>query len=125
MLFAAFGALALLVAAVGAYSVIAYSVSQRTHEIGLRMALGAKSSQVVQLVMGEGMRAVGFGIALGVVASLPMGRLVASMLYDTSPYDPIVLVAVAAMLAIVAIVASIVPAWRATSTDPAIVLRAE
>jgi predicted permease len=125
MLFSAFGALALLVAAVGAYSVIAYSVSQRTHEIGVRMALGARSSQVVRLVMGEGMRAVGFGIVLGVVASLAMGRLVASMLYNTSPRDPIVLVAVVAMLAIVAIMASTVPAWRATRTDPAIVLRAE
>jgi predicted permease len=125
MLFSIFGALALLVAAVGAYSVIAYAVSQRAHEIGVRMALGARSSHVVRLVMGEGMRAVGIGIVVGVVASLAMGRLVASMLYDTSPRDPIVLVAVAAMLAVVAIMASIVPAWRATSTDPAIALRAE
>ena len=125
MLFSAFGALALLVAAVGAYSVIAYSVSQRAHEIGVRMALGAQSSHVVRLVMGEGMRAVGFGIVLGVFASLAMGRLVASMLYNTSPRDPIVLTAVAALLAMVAIAASIIPAWRATSTDPAIALRAE
>ena len=120
-----FGALALLVAAVGAYSVIAYAVSQRTHEIGVRMALGARASHVVRLVTGDGMRAVGFGILLGVVASLAMGRLVASMLYNTSPRDPIVLVAVAATLAIVAIMASIVPAWRAASTDPAIALRSE
>jgi ABC-type antimicrobial peptide transport system permease subunit len=125
MLFTMFGALAHSVAAVGAYSVIAYSVSQRTHEIGVRVALGARSSQVVRLVMGEGMRAVGVGIALGVAASLAMGRLVASMLYSTAPRDPIVLVAVVAMLAIVAIMASIIPAWRATTTDPAIVLRAE
>jgi ABC-type antimicrobial peptide transport system permease subunit len=124
-LFSMFGALALLVAAVGAYSVIAYAVSQRTHEIGVRMALGARSSHVVRLVMGEGMRAVGFGIVLGVFASLAMGRLVASMLYNTSPRDPIVLTAVAALLAMVAIAASIIPAWRATSTDPAIALRAE
>jgi predicted permease len=125
MLFSMFGALALLVAAVGAYSVIAYAVSQRTHEIGVRMALGARASDVVRLVTGDGMRAVGFGILLGVVASLAMGRLVASMLYNTSPRDPIVLVAVAATLAIVAIMASIVPAWRAASTDPAIALRSE
>jgi predicted permease len=125
MLFSMFGALALLVAAVGAYSVIAYAVSQRTHEIGVRMALGARSSHVVRLVMGEGMRAVAIGIVVGVVASLAMGRLVASMLYNTSPRDPIVLVAVAATLAIVAIMASIVPAWRAASTDPAIALRSE
>jgi len=125
MLFSMFGALALVVAAVGAYSVIAYAVSQRTQEIGLRMALGAQSSHVVRLVMGDGMRAVAIGIVIGVVASLAMGRVVASMLYDTSPRDPIVFVAVAVMLAIVAVMASIVPAWRATRTDPAIVLRAE
>ena len=125
MLFSMFGALALLVAAVGAYSVIAYAVSQRTHEIGVRMALGAQTSHVVRLVMGEGMRAVAIGIVLGVVASLAMGRLVAALLYSTSPRDPMVIVAVAAMLAIVAITASIIPARRATSTNPAIALRAE
>jgi hypothetical protein len=125
MLFTMFGALALLVAAVGTYSVISYWVSQRTHEIGVRIALGARSSQVVRLVLGEGMRAVGVGIALGVIAALGMGRLVASMLYNTSPRDPIVLVVVVATLAVVAIMASIIPAWRATGTDPAIALRAE
>jgi len=125
MLFSAFGGLALLVAAVGAYSVIAYAVSQRTHEIGVRMALGARSSQVAQLVMAESMRAIGLGIVLGIVASLALGRLVASLLYATSPRDPVVLIAVAAVLAIVAIAASIIPTWRATRTDPAIVLRAE
>jgi len=124
-LFSAFGALALLVAAVGAYSVIAYSVSQRAHEIGVRMALGARSSQVAQLVMGESMRAVGLGIVLGIVASLALGRLVASLLYATSPRDPIVLIAVVAVLVTVALVASSIPTWRATRTDPAIVLRAE
>ena len=125
MLFSAFGALALLVAAVGAYSVIAYSVSQRTHEIGVRMALGARSSQVAQLVMGESLRAVGLGIVLGIVASLALGRLVASLLYATSPRDPIVLIAVVAVLVTVALMASSIPTWRATRTDPAIVLRAE
>ena len=124
-LFTMFGLLALLVAAVGTYSAIAYTVSQRTHEIGVRMALGARASHVVRLVTGEGMRAIGVGIVLGVAASLAMGRLVASMLYDTSPRDPIVLVAVAAMLGLVAILASVVPAWRAASTNPAIALRAE
>jgi len=125
MLFSMFGALALLVAAVGTYSVIAYSVSRRTHEIGVRMALGARSSQVARLVMGEGMRAVGLGIALGILASVAMGRLVVSLLYKTSPRDPTVLVAVAVVLSIVAILASIIPTWRATSTDPAIALRAD
>ena len=125
ILFSAFGALALLVAAVGAYGVIAYSVSQRAREIGVRMALGARSSQVARLVMGESMRAVGLGIALGIVASLALGRLVASLLYGTSPRDPIVLIAVVVVLVTVAVLASIVPTWRATRTDPAIVLRAD
>jgi predicted permease len=125
MLFSAFGALALLVAAVGAYSVIAYSVSQRTHEIAVRMALGARSSQVAQLVMGESVRAVGLGIVLGIVASLALGRLVASLLYATPPRDPIVLIAVVAVLVTVALMASSIPTWHATRTDPAIVLRAE
>jgi len=125
MLFSMFGALALLVAAIGTYSVVAYAVSQRTHEIGVRIALGARSSHVLRLVTGEGMRAVGIGIVLGVVASLAMGRLVVSMLYNTSPRDPIVIVAVATTLAIVAIMASIIPTRRATRTDPAIALRAE
>ena len=125
MLFSAFGALALLVAAVGAYSVIAYSVSQRAHEIGVRMALGARSSQVAQLVMGESMRAVGLGIVIGIVASLGLGQLVESLLYATSPRDPIVLIAVVAVLVTVALMASSIPTWRATRTDPAIVLRAE
>jgi putative ABC transport system permease protein len=71
------------------------------------------------------MRAIGLGIVLGIVASLALGRLVASLLYATSPRDPVVLIAVAAVLAIVAIAASIIPTWRATRTDPAIVLRAE
>ena len=125
VLLSIFAALALGLAAVGIYGVVHFTVAERTREIGVRMALGARSSHVVRLVMGEGMRAVGFGIVLGVIASLAMGRLVASMLYNTSPRDPIVLVAVAAMLAIVAIMASIVPAWRATGTEPAIALRAE
>jgi predicted permease len=125
MLFTMFGALALLVAAVGAYSVIAYSVSQRTHEIGVRMALGARSSEVAQLVIGESMRAVGVGIALGIVATLAMGRLVASLLYATSPRDPVVLIAVVVVLVTAALMASIIPTWRATRTHPAIVLRAE
>ena len=89
------------------------------------MALGARSSVVARLVMGESMRAVGVGIVLGNVASLAMDRLVGSLLYAISPRDPIVIPAVVAVLAVVSIMASIIPTWRATRTDPAIVLRAD
>jgi len=124
-LFTMFGVLALIVAGVGVYSVIAYSVSQRVHEIGVRIALGARSGQVARLVMSEGVRAVALGMIIGVGASLAMGRLVASMLYETSPHDPLVLGAVIATLAMVAVAASVIPAWRAAKTDPAIALRAD
>ena len=119
MLFTMFGLLALIVAAVGIYSVISYSVSQRVHEIGVRMALGAHNIQIAELGTGEGLRAVAVGIVIGLAASLAMGRLVASMLYDTSTHDPIVMSAVIATLLIVAIAASVLPAWRAASIDPA------
>jgi putative ABC transport system permease protein len=124
-LFTMFGVLALIVAGVGVYSVIAYSVSQRVHEIGVRIALGARSGQVARLVMSEGVRPVALGMIIGVGASLAMGRLVASMLYETSPHDPLVLGAVIATLAMVAVAASVIPAWRAAKTDPAIALRAD
>ncbi|MGH7647004.1 MAG: ABC transporter permease [Gemmatimonadaceae bacterium] len=124
-LFSVFGALALVVAAVGVYSVLAYSVSQRTHEMGVRMAIGARDTQVMSLVIREGMRVVLAGVGLGVAASLALGKLVASMLYETSPHDPVVLAGVAVLLTAVSVVASAVPAWRASRTDPVIALRAD
>ena len=124
-LFSIFGVLALVVAAIGVYSVIAYSVSQRTHEMGVRVALGARGREVMSLVIGEGMRTVLVGIALGVAASLALGRLVESMLFATSPHDPLVLVAAAAILTAVALAASALPAWRASRVDPAIALRTD
>lgn len=124
-LFSVFGVLALVVAAIGVYSVLAYSVSQRTHEIGVRMALGARDAQVMSLVIGEGVRVVLAGIVVGVAISLVLGRLVASMLYETSPHDPVVFAGVAVLLTAVSVVASAVPAWRASRTDPAIALRAD
>jgi putative ABC transport system permease protein len=124
-LFSAFGVLALIVTALGMYSVRAYSVSQRTHEMGVRMALGARGGQVMSLVIREGVRVVLIGIAVGVAASLALGRFVASLLYGTSPHDPIVLVAVALVLTFVSILASAVPARRAARTDPVVALRAD
>lgn len=125
LLFSAFGVLALIVAALGMYSVRAYSVSQRTHEIGVRMAVGARGVQIVSLVMREGVRVVLVGIAAGIAASLALGKFVASLLYGTSPHDPVVVAVVALVLTIVSVLASAVPARRAARTDPVIALRAD
>lgn len=124
-LFSAFGILALIVAALGMYSVRAYSVSQRTHEIGVRMAVGARGVQIVSLVIREGLRVVLVGIAVGVAASLALGKFVASLLYGTSPHDPVVVAVVALVLTIASILASAVPARRAARTDPVVALRAD
>ncbi len=124
-LFSAFGLLALIVAALGMYSVRAYSVSQRTHEMGVRMALGARGAQIMSLVIREGVRVVLVGIAIGVAASLTLGKLVASLLYGTSPRDPLVIAVVAVLLTVVGVLASAVPARRAAHTDPVVALRAD
>jgi predicted permease len=124
-LFSALGVLALVVAAVGLYSVVAYGVSQRLHEMGIRIALGARLSDVVMIVLRGGLRAVAIGIVLGAAAALALGRLIASLLYGVAPNDPWVLVAAAAVLGAIAIAACLVPAWRAGRVDPATSLRAE
>ena len=125
MLFSALGALALAVAAVGVYSVLAYSVSRRTREIGVRMALGAHRARVMRLITTEGLRTVVVGVALGVAITLVSAPLVASMLYGTSAHDPAALSTMAGVMLIVAIIASIVPAWRAGRVDPAVAMRAD
>ena len=124
-MFGIFGGVALLIAAVGLYSVIAYLVTQRTHEIGVRMALGARRQDVVSLVLGEGMRVAVVGLVLGVVAALLAGRFIADLLYETSPRDPGIIATVATILALVAAAAAIVPSWRASRVDPVTALRAE
>lgn len=124
-LFSLFGVLALIVAMVGIYSTTAYSVQQRTHEFGVRLALGAKFGHVVRLVVGEGLRVVALGIACGIVLALLAGRLVAALLFGVKPDDPASSAAVAIALIGVAALAAIVPAWRAASVDPATTLRAE
>ena len=124
-MFGVFGALALVIAAVGLYSVIAYSVSQRTHEIGVRMALGARDADVVRLILVEGTRLGIAGLALGLVVALVAGRWMEPLLYATSPRDPLIFALVAVTLTAVAVAASLFPAWRASRVSPAVALRAE
>ena len=124
-MFVAFGALALVLAAVGLYSVIAYNVQQRTHEMGVRIALGAQSGDVAGLVVGGGLRVAGLGIAIGIALALWATRWVKPLLYDVSPTDPSIYVVVALTLLSVAALASWVPARRATKVDPNVALRSD
>jgi putative ABC transport system permease protein len=124
-MFLLFGLVALVLAAVGLYSVIAYDVVQRTHELGLRIALGARARDVLRMVLGEGLRYGLAGIAIGVVIALGAGHWVQPLLYQESAHDPLVFIAVAVILAVVAVAASAIPASRAVRVDPSIALRTE
>ena len=125
MLLGVFAALALILACVGIYGVIAYLVGQRTNEIGVRMALGAQRSDVVRLIVGDGARMAMIGVAVGVVAALALTRLLAHQLFGVSAHDPLTFAGVAALLVLVAIAACYVPARRAMRVDPVVALRAE
>ncbi len=125
LLLSCFAILALVVATVGIYGLIAYSVAQRTHEIGVRIALGAARRDVLGLVVGQGLRLTAVGIALGVVGALALTRLMQSLLFEVSPQDPLTFVAGAAFLLVVGLLASYLPARRAARVDPAVALRAE
>ena len=125
VLLALFAGVALLLACIGLYGVTAYAVTQRTREIGVRMALGAAGSQVVGAFVRDGVRLTAIGLAVGLVAALAGGRLIASQLYEVEPTDPLTLGATAATLAVVAALASYLPARRATRVDPITALRAE
>jgi predicted permease len=124
-LLVAFATLSLLLAAVGLFGVISYIAVQRTNEIGIRIALGAKREDVMQMMLLDGMRPAVFGLVVGLAASLEAGRLVRDLLYEIKPLDPEVFAAVAATLLAVAMFACIVPAWRASRLDPMQALRAE
>jgi ABC-type antimicrobial peptide transport system permease subunit len=124
-MFVAFGGLALVLAAVGLYSVIAYNVAQRTHELAVRVALGAEARNIVALVVMEGLRVAIAGIMAGVLVAFFVGRWVKPLLFQVSPRDPRVFVAVGAVLIFVAVAASAVPAMRASRTDPNDALRSE
>jgi len=125
MLFTMLGGLALALAMVGVYGVVAYSVAHRTHEIGVRMAMGARARDVERLVIAHGGRLAAIGIALGIPLALAGGRLIRGLLFRVNDNDPAVLASVAAMLMIVALAASYIPARRATRVDPMIALRGE
>jgi putative ABC transport system permease protein len=120
-----FALLALLLAAIGIYGVLSYSVTRRTREIGVRVALGATRSEVGRLVVREGMLMAGIGIATGLAAAALLTRFLRSVLYEVAPHDPLTYAAVAAMLLAVALCAAWLPARRATGVDPVIALRAE
>jgi ABC-type antimicrobial peptide transport system permease subunit len=124
-MFSAFGLLALVLAAIGLYSVIAYNVAQRTHELGVRMALGAQRSDVLRLVISEGLRLAIAGVVMGAAIALAAGHWLAPLLFDESPRDPIVYVAVAAVLLLVSTAASWLPARRAANVEPTRALRYE
>ncbi|HEY1677773.1 MAG TPA: ABC transporter permease [Candidatus Sulfotelmatobacter sp.] len=125
LLLGAFAGLALMLASIGIYSVLSYSVRQRVQEIGIRLALGASISDVLRLIVLQGMKPALLGMALGLVGALALGRLVSSMVYGVKTTDPLTFLAVAGLLAAIALLASVIPAYRAAKVDPLVALRYE
>jgi ABC-type antimicrobial peptide transport system permease subunit len=122
---AAFAAIALLLSMIGLYAFTSYAVQQRTHEIGVRMALGAQSREVVWLFVRRGMLPLGIGLVVGLSGAFLMGRLLQGLLIHTSPTDPATIVFIAVLLVVVSVTACVLPARTAASLDPLLVLRDE
>jgi len=120
-----FGALGLVLAAVGLYGVMAYTVEQRTSEIGLRMALGADRVGVVRMVLRGAFSQIGIGLALGIPAAIGAGRLMSGQLFGVKPWDPVMLTFATLLLSLAALLASIIPASRAAAVEPMVALRNE
>jgi ABC-type antimicrobial peptide transport system permease subunit len=125
LLLAAFAALALFLSSLGIYGVLAYDVSQRTREIGVRGAIGASQGQIVGLILKQGVWKAGFGIVIGLIGAVLLSRTMTSMLFNVKPTDPLVYAAVSLVLIAVALLASYLPARRASKIDPLVALRDE
>jgi len=125
VLFALFAGVALLLAAVGVYGVMSYLVSQRTREIGVRVALGARPLDIHRLIVGQGLKLLGLGVAIGLLGAIVLSRLVASLLFGVTAYDLPTFGAVSLLLAVGALAACFFPGRRAAKVDPMIALRAE
>jgi ABC-type antimicrobial peptide transport system permease subunit len=125
LLLGTFGVVALFLAAAGIYGVMSYAVSRRAHEIGVRMSLGAQRGDVVRMIVGQGMRVAGAGAAVGVIGALATSRAMATILYGVGPADPATFAVALIVLGGAALVASFVPAHRATRIDPLTALRGE
>jgi putative ABC transport system permease protein len=124
LLLGIFAGLALVLAAIGTYGVLSYLVNQQAQEIGIRIALGASRNDVLSLVLGKGLTLTAIGLILGVGGALALGRYMRTLLFAVSPTDPITLTAVVLVMAVVAVLACLVPALRATKVDPITTLRA-